>query len=72
VQDTNVVSFAVGSLGGVDYVVDLNGDGWLKASNGTRWQDVDRAVLDYAFTIVDGTDYLSGHDAQGSFQFSSL
>ena len=71
-MDTGVQSFAVGSLNGVNYVVDLTTDGVLKASSGTGWRTADTGVLDYAFTTLNGTSYLSGHDGKGSFLFSAL
>jgi hypothetical protein len=72
VQDSGVQSFALGSLGGVNYLMDLEANGNLLASSGSGWQLEDTGVLDMAFQSIGGTNYLAGHDGNGAFLWGSL
>jgi hypothetical protein len=69
--DTNVRSFALGSLGGTTYLFDLNSSGDLKATSGNGWVTQDTGVRSFGLGALGGTNYLFDLDYAGVLKGSS-
>jgi hypothetical protein len=63
--DTNVHSFAVGSLAGTNYLFDLNSSGVLKARSGSSWVTEDTRVQSFALGTFLGINDLFDLNSSG-------